>query len=125
MCFGQKKPTRLPVVLTRQEVYSVLQQLTGLPQTAVPALHTQLQTTHKLHYQDLEAGNGRVSLANAPAQKHPKSSSRHPAMSSSHIPSPAKPGSNAACHPPGWVRTLVRLPSIVPDGADGILLKRC
>lgn len=114
-----KKPTRLPVVLTRQEVHSVLQQLTGLPhlvvqllygaglrvneclrlrvkdvdfgqqliivrdgkglkdratplpQTAVPALRAQLQTTQKLHYQDLSEGNGRVSLPNALAKKYP------------------------------------------------------
>lgn len=114
-----KKPSRLPVVLTRQEVHAVLNQLTGLPhlvvqllygaglrvneclrlrvkdvdfgqqliivrdgkgfkdratplpQTAVPALHTQLQTTQKLHYQDLEEGNGRVSLPYALAQKYP------------------------------------------------------
>lgn len=114
-----KKPSRLPVVLTRQEVHAVLNQLTGLPhlvvqllygaglrvneclrlrvkdvdfgqqliivrdgkgfkdratplpQTAVPSLHTQLQTTQKLHYQDLAEGNGRVSLPNALAQKYP------------------------------------------------------
>ncbi|MFZ1398548.1 MAG: integron integrase, partial [Candidatus Promineifilaceae bacterium] len=114
-----KKPSRLPVVLTRQEVHAVLNQLTGLPhlvvqllygaglrvneclrlrvkdvdfgqqliivrdgkgfkdratplpQTAVPALHTQLQTTQKLHYQDLADGNGRVSLPHALAQKYP------------------------------------------------------
>ncbi|MEZ4592928.1 MAG: tyrosine-type recombinase/integrase [Chloroflexota bacterium] len=44
---------------------------TPLPQTAVPTLHTQLQTTQKLHYQDLADGNGRVSLPNALAQKYP------------------------------------------------------
>ncbi|MBK8904396.1 MAG: integron integrase [Anaerolineaceae bacterium] len=114
-----KKPSRLPVVLTRQEVHAVLNQLTGLPhlvvqllygaglrvneclrlrvkdvdfgqhliivrdgkgfkdratplpQTGVPSLRAQLQTTQKLHYQDLEEGNGRVSLPNALAQKYP------------------------------------------------------
>jgi integron integrase len=114
-----KKPKRLPVVLTRDEVQIILNQLDGLPhlivqllygaglrvneclrlrvkdidfgqqiiiirdgkgfkdratplpQTAVSYLHDQLKRTQKLHYKDLEEGNGRVSLPNALAQKYP------------------------------------------------------
>lgn len=114
-----QKPKRLPVVLTRQEVKAVMDQLTGqillivqmlygsglrvaeclrlrvkdidfgqkmivvrdgkgfkdrtttLPETTTLPLQRHLQDVKKQHHDDLQAGQGRVSLPNALAKKYP------------------------------------------------------
>lgn len=43
---------------------------TTLPDVIVPALQAHLEKTRDLHYRDLEAGNGRVPLPDALAQKY-------------------------------------------------------
>jgi site-specific recombinase XerD len=74
-----RRPSRLPVVLTREEVHSVLLGLRGthylttpLPECLVQPLTSELERGRQLHRRDLADGYGRVELPGALERKYPR-----------------------------------------------------
>lgn len=82
-----RRPTRLPVVMTRDEVVQVLTPMEGTPRLVAALLYgaglrlleaLQLRQVQAQHIQDLEHQAGFVALPNALRRKYPNAASQWP-----------------------------------------------